>query len=250
MDGPTWPAPAARPRPPGHVREVGPAVAAPYEVPHETRSPRGGRVARTQALRLSNREKLLCPVTGFTKGRADRLLRRDRPFLLRHLAGHPVTLKRYPDGVNEPYFSEALSNAPPRMGEDRAGVERATGGPIDYCLVEDLPTLIWAGEPRRDRAAPAASRGARDMDTPTSLVFDLDPGGAGGGARVLRRRAWIGSCFDDFGLRMLREELRRQGDAGLSATQHRRPHTSRPGRLRGPSRNCWRSSTPSSSSRA
>src|SRR5438270_3088021 len=55
---------------------------------------------------LSNLEKVLYPETGFTKGQVIDFYIRVSAFLLPHFKDRPVTLKRYPDGVQGEFFYE------------------------------------------------------------------------------------------------------------------------------------------------
>ena len=100
-------------------------MAAPYEVRSQT-----GRHTEIESqgrtLRLSNREKVLYPQSGFTKGQLIDYYAAVAPVLLGHLAGRPLTLKRYPDGVRgRVLLREALPHAPPRVGADRRDLERS-----------------------------------------------------------------------------------------------------------------------------
>src|SRR6201993_5611773 len=61
-------------------------------------------------LKLSNLDKILYPAAGFTKGRVIDYIVRIAPLLLPHLAGRPLTMKRYPEGVDHEFFFE--KNAP------------------------------------------------------------------------------------------------------------------------------------------
>ena len=66
-------------------------------------------------LSLSNLDKVLYPATGFTKGQVIDYYARIAPALLPHLKGHPVTMKRYPNGVDSEFFYE--KNAPKHRPE-------------------------------------------------------------------------------------------------------------------------------------
>jgi bifunctional non-homologous end joining protein LigD len=57
-------------------------------------------------LKLSNLEKVLYPAAGFTKGQVIDYYVRIAPVLLPHLKNRPLTLKRYPEGVNGMFFYE------------------------------------------------------------------------------------------------------------------------------------------------
>jgi hypothetical protein len=100
---------------------------------------------RGKRLTLSNLDKVLYPKAGFTKAQVIDFYLRIAPLLLRHLRDRPLTLKRYPDGVEGGYFYEknCPAHRPPwvRTASIRsARNERAT----QYCLVQDAATLAWA----------------------------------------------------------------------------------------------------------
>src|SRR5690349_3754469 len=52
---------------------------------------------------LSNLDKVLYP-SGFTKGQVIDFYIRIADYVLPHLKDRPITLKRYPDGINAPHF--------------------------------------------------------------------------------------------------------------------------------------------------
>src|SRR3954452_238869 len=93
-------------------------------------------------LRLSNLDKVLYPAVGFTKGQVIDYYSRIAPALLAHLKNRPLTLKRYPNGVEEKYFYE--KQAPSHRPEWVKTVPvPARGRTIDFTLANDLPTLVW-----------------------------------------------------------------------------------------------------------
>lgn len=131
-------------------------------------------------VKLTNLDKPYYP-TGWTKADVLRYYATIAPVLLPHLRDRPVTLKRYPDGVEgQSFFNkhapshrpEWVNTATVRHGEGKDAVE--------FVLIQDRATLLWAAQlaaielhPSLSRADPAAEGGA---GTPTALVFDLDPG--------------------------------------------------------------------------
>jgi bifunctional non-homologous end joining protein LigD len=174
--------------------------AAPYRVLHETRTHTEIEAAGRE-LRLSNRDKILYPETGFTKGALIDYYAQIAPVLLGHLAGRALTLKRYPDGVEAEYFYE--KRCPAHRPEWVATAPIYSGrqqGTIDYCLVEDLPTLIWVANLAGIELHPSLARAA-DVDAPTALVFDLDPGAPAGLRECCRVALQIKELFDAFALR-------------------------------------------------
>jgi bifunctional non-homologous end joining protein LigD len=125
---------------------------------------------------VSNPDKVLYPAAGFTKRDVvDYYLGVSR-VLVPHLKGRPITLKRYPDGAGRGAFYE--KNVPgfaPKWLKTTA-VPRAGGGPdINYVLIEDRRALAWCASMAALELHPFLHRG-RDLERPTLLVFDLDPG--------------------------------------------------------------------------
>src|SRR5689334_13792272 len=95
-------------------------------------------------LELSNLDKVLYPQAGFTKGEVIDYYTRIAPVLLPHLRDRPLTLKRYPNGVDAPYFYE--KNCPghrPDWVATTAVYSKRNDDDVNYCLCQDLPTLVW-----------------------------------------------------------------------------------------------------------
>src|SRR5215471_898991 len=129
-----------------------------------------------RSLALSNLDKVLYPASGFTKAQVIDYYVRIAPYLLPHYAGRPLTMKRFPDGVRGKAFYE--KDAPKHTPEwiHTANVPRAAGGkPIRYICIGDLPTLVWCANVASLELHPFLHR-AQQLDCPTSMVFDLDPG--------------------------------------------------------------------------
>jgi bifunctional non-homologous end joining protein LigD len=130
-----------------------------------------------RTLKLSNLDKVLYPETGFTKGDAIDYALRIAPVLLPHLRDRPLTLKRYPDGVEGKFFFE--KNCPKHRPEWVETVpvtsSRAKTGTVDYCLCQDLPTLVWLANLAAIELHPSLSH-VPQLERPSMLVFDLDPG--------------------------------------------------------------------------
>src|SRR5205823_2593618 len=123
---------------------------------------------------VSNLEKVLYPGR-FTKAEVIEYYSRIAPVLLPHFKNRPVTLVRYPDGVLKELFFE--KNAPgftPKWIKTFP-VPRTEGGVINYILINDLPTLVWVANLAALELHPFLHR-APHIDTPTHVVFDLDPG--------------------------------------------------------------------------
>lgn len=130
---------------------------------------------RGKEVSLSNLDKVFYPATGFTKGDVIDFYREIAPVLLPHLKDRPITLKRYPDGVEGSFFYEKQcpSHAPEWI--KTTPVEKGNGEIIHYCLIQDEPSLVWAANIANLELHPFQHR-ARALTRPTALVFDLDPG--------------------------------------------------------------------------
>jgi bifunctional non-homologous end joining protein LigD len=149
-------------------------------------------------LRLSNLDKVLYPAVGFTKGQVIDYYTRVAPVLLPHLRGRALTLKRYPNGVDEGHFYEKQkpSHAPEWV---RSEPIEAGGRVIDFVLCDDLPTLVWLANLADLELHPSLAL-ADDPDTPTVLAFDLDPGPPAGLAECCRVAVLLRDTLAQVGL--------------------------------------------------
>ena len=113
---------------------------------------------------------------GFTKGEVIDYYARIAPAILPHLRDRPLTLKRYPNGVEESFFYEKRcpSHRPPWV-ETAPVWSGRNEGEIDYCLCNDRATLIWLAQLASIELHPSLSL-AEPIERPTVLAFDLDPG--------------------------------------------------------------------------
>ncbi|MGW2159822.1 non-homologous end-joining DNA ligase [Nonomuraea sp. NPDC001699] len=133
-------------------------------------------------LTLSNLDKVLYPEIGFTKAEVIDYYSRVAPVLLPHLAGRPLTVKRYPNGVTGQFFFE--KNAPEhtpdwvRKVNLPAPGSTKNRGTIDFAVVEDLPTLAYYANLAALELHVPQWRVDDDGTAlpPDTLVFDLDPG--------------------------------------------------------------------------
>ena len=118
---------------------------------------------------------MLWPAAGWTKGEAIDYYARVADTLLPHLRGRPLTLVRFPNGVDAQRFYEkrAPKGAPDWVKTARVGFDRA--GEIDFVVCEERATLVWLAQLAALELHPSLSL-ARSMDVPTAMVFDLDPG--------------------------------------------------------------------------
>ncbi len=126
-------------------------------------------------LSLSNLEKDLYPSYGFTKAQILEYYRRMARFILPHLQDRALTLKRYPEGVEQDFFFEKRCPAHRPAWTKTAEIRQEDGERMTVCLVNDLETLMWVENLASLELHVPLAR-ARSPQTPDSLVFDLDPG--------------------------------------------------------------------------
>lgn len=135
-----------------------------------------------RTLRLSNLDKVLYPDVGLTKGEMIAYYTGVAPVLLPHLAGRPLTVKRYPNGVDGMFFFEknASRGKPDWVRTERLPAPGSTKNrdEIDYIVVEELATLVWlANLAALELHTPQWKVGPRGgMHGADQLVLDLDPG--------------------------------------------------------------------------
>jgi bifunctional non-homologous end joining protein LigD len=126
-------------------------------------------------LSLSNLEKDLYPAYGFTKAQILEYYRRMAKFILPHLQDRALTLKRYPEGVDQDFFFEKRCPAHHPAWVQTAEVRRDDGERMTVCLVNDLSTLMWVENLASLELHVPLAR-AFSPETPDAMVFDLDPG--------------------------------------------------------------------------
>jgi bifunctional non-homologous end joining protein LigD len=151
-------------------------------------------------IKLSNLDKVLYPKAGFTKGKVIDYYARIAPVLIPHLSGRPLTLKRYPEGVDGLHFYE--KNCPTYRPEWMKTAKVWSPGNnrfMYYCVVEDLPTLVWLANLADLELHVSLSR-APDMQQPTVIAFDLDPGAPANIVQCCQVAIWIRDIFARFDL--------------------------------------------------
>lgn len=125
---------------------------------------------------VSNLDKVLYPSVGFTKGQVIDYYARIADVMVPHLAGRPVTRKRYPDGVDADFFFE--KNCPsykPDWIQIIPMATEANGGITKFCGVSDSASLVWLANLAALEIHPQLQK-LPDLNTPSFMVFDLDPG--------------------------------------------------------------------------
>jgi len=128
-----------------------------------------------RTLSVSNLDKVLYPATGFTKGQVIDYYARIAPAIIPHLAGRCVTLRRFPNGVDgQTFFEKRCPKHRPEWVTVASGPGDG-GDNIDYCVFGERAAVVWAANLAALELHTPMSLAA-DLDTPTMVVFDLDPG--------------------------------------------------------------------------
>ena len=127
-------------------------------------------------LKLTNLDKVLYPEAGFTKGEVVDYYAKVAPAIVPHLTGRAVTLRRFPEGVDDldaAFFEKRCPKHRPKWVKTTP--VSASTGKIDFCVCDSLPTLIWMAQLAAIELHPSLSL-SRAPKRPTVLAFDLDPG--------------------------------------------------------------------------
>ncbi|MFP4105514.1 MAG: non-homologous end-joining DNA ligase [Phycisphaerae bacterium] len=148
---------------------------------------------------LSNLDKVLYPEAGFTKAGVLEYYRAVSPWILPHLRARPLTLKRYPDGVEgEPFYEKRCPQHRPDW-MTTAEVVHSGSKRLRYCTITDLPGLMWAANLGSLELHVLMSR-APQPGRPTGVVFDLDPGAPAGLMEAGRIALLLRRVLDRIGL--------------------------------------------------
>jgi bifunctional non-homologous end joining protein LigD len=152
-------------------------------------------------LKLTNLEKVLYPETGFTKGQVIDYYARIAPFLIPQLAGRPLTLKRYPEGVDQEFFFEKnATQYRPEWVKTAPIWSEGNRRTVNYLLADDLPTLLWIANLASIELHPSLSL-APKIEQPTVIAFDLDPGPPANIVECCQVAVWLRDIFEHLGLR-------------------------------------------------
>ena len=169
-------------------------------------------VVEGKKLSVSNLDKVLYPKVGFTKGQVIDYYIKIAPVLLLHLKDRPLTMKRYPNGVDKPFFYE--KNCPshrPKWVKTAKVWSEGNNRMMDYCLAQDLPTLVWAAN-LADLELHTSLAKKKDVAQPTMMVFDLDPGAPADIVQCCQVGLWL---RDLLGAMKLKAFAKTSGSKGL-----------------------------------
>ncbi len=161
-------------------------------------------------VRITTLERVLWPHTGSTKRRMLDYYAAVAPVLVPHLRDRPLTLRRFPEGVEGPGWYQVQCRGRP----DWMAVARVQGegrSAFDYCLVNDLPSLLWVANLGTIELHPFLAP-ASAMDRPSVLVFDLDPGPPAGLLDCCREALRLRELLRSVGLE---SSVKTSGSVGL-----------------------------------
>jgi bifunctional non-homologous end joining protein LigD len=169
-------------------------------------------IVEDRKIHVSNLDKVLYPRAGFTKGQVIDYCIRIAPVLLPHLRDRPLTMKRYPDGVEGEFFYE--KNCPshrPKWVKTAKVWSEGNNRMMNYCLAQDLPTLVWAANLADLELHTSLSRKTNN-NRPTMMVFDLAPGAPADIVQCCQVGLWL---RDLWGKMKLQSFAKTSGSKGL-----------------------------------
>jgi len=129
-------------------------------------------------LKLTNLDKVLYPQAGFSKGEVVDYYAKVAEAMVPHLKGRAVTLRRFPEGVEDldsAFFEKRCPKHRPKWVKTTNVRAGPNAGNIDFCVCDGRPTLVWMAQLAAIELHPSLSLG-RAPTRPTVLAFDLDPG--------------------------------------------------------------------------
>jgi DNA ligase D-like protein (predicted ligase)/DNA ligase D-like protein (predicted polymerase)/DNA ligase D-like protein (predicted 3'-phosphoesterase) len=151
-------------------------IATPRELPVTRQGEHWWFEEGDRRVRLSNLDKVFWPEQGYTKGDLLAYYYNVAELILPHLDGHPLTMKRMPDGItgHEFYEKNAPSHTPDWVPRCRVESPDSEGGRIDFLMVDDVASLLYVTNLGCIEYHPLHSR-CSHIDRPRYLFFDLDP---------------------------------------------------------------------------
>lgn len=153
-------------------------------------------------LKLTNLDKVLYPETGFSKGEVVDYYAKVAPTIVPHLQGRALTLRRFPEGVDDSdaaFFEKRCPKHRPEWVKTAAVEAGPHAGVIDFCVCEDRPTLVWMAQLAAIELHPSLSL-AETPDQPSVLAFDLDPGAPANVVDCCRVALRLRELFEHFDL--------------------------------------------------
>ncbi|OHU98527.1 non-homologous end-joining DNA ligase [Mycobacterium talmoniae] len=171
---------------------------------------------------VTHPDRVLFPTDGITKGDLVDYYAEVAPVMLPHLKGRPLTLTRFPGGIDEEGFVQQnfAASLPDWMKRADVAKKGKKGATVVHPVAQRREALVWAAN--QDCITPHMwlSRQPR-LHNPDRLVFDLDP--SDGEFAVLRATARaVADILDDLGLATY---VQTTGSRGLHVVTPLRGHT-------------------------
>lgn len=126
-------------------------------------------------LTFSNLDKVYFPESGYTKGDLIQYYASVAPVLLPHLQGRPISMARYPDGIEgESFYQKHAPGHQPEWMAIAPIDSESQGGVIEFLMVDSREAMTWFANMGCIEFHPFHSREAT-VDFPDYAIFDLDP---------------------------------------------------------------------------
>ncbi len=208
--------------------------------PDEIRAPAPHRVRQAkplpEGLAFTNLDKVFFPGLGHTKGDVIEYYRQIAPYILPHLADRPLTMRRFPDGIDgNDFFQKDVTDAPAFVRTERIWSDQG-GRDIRVVVGAEEATLLWLAQlgciemhawfsrvtpvrgrgPARPTASFAGSEAAIErsvLNYPDFVVFDIDPFVFPEGARPAKRHGEYDPDYTRRGFEAARQAALWLGDA-------------------------------------
>ena len=166
----------------------------------------------SHTLSLSNLSKVLYPRDGFTKGDVIDYYRRVTPQIVPHLRGRPLTLQRYPNGIDEEsFFEKHVPKGTPDWVERFDASSSENGKSVTFIVCNDEPTLVFVANLASLILHVWTSR-IESIEDPDFAFFDLDPGERCTLKTLARVAVALRATLQDIGLQSL---VKTSGGMGL-----------------------------------
>jgi bifunctional non-homologous end joining protein LigD len=158
-----------------------------------------------QLMRVQKLDKLFFPRDGYAKVDVIEYYFRIAPYLLPHMKDKPVVMKRYPDGIEKPFFFQKDAGAAmPSWVRTVAiptgeGTGEAGGGVTRFVMCDNRATLVYLAQLGCIDHNLWQGR-VKTIDSPDFILFDLDPGDRATMATLVETAQCLHAVFEKLGL--------------------------------------------------
>lgn len=150
---------------------------------------------------VSHADKVFYPDEGITKGDVVEYYRAVAEVMLPHLRGRPLTLRRFPDGIDgEGWFQkQASGHFPDWIRVESVPQRGADGSTVHHVICEDTETLVYLANQATIEYHVWSST-VDSLDDPDLMVIDLDPPESGATAELRDTVRGVRDLFESLGL--------------------------------------------------